>query len=166
MKRRPTGLYSGEIIPTRCNNCVFYSQRLYSTCFGWQSHPSSGAQCFSRHSTRSTTQNNKTEITNNSTTIELLTTDKFNNNLSEPAHLWTYTALYFWWWVRLSPETCRVKPLRIKNAIVASCWTYFTNEVPLERKKSGSSLAVVATDQNRTTNWSQLYLQRYIFDKL
>ena len=29
--------------------------------------------------------------------------------------------------MRLSPETCRVKPLRIKNAIVASCWTYFTN---------------------------------------
>jgi len=28
--------------------------------------------------------------------------------------------------VRLSPETCRVKPLQIKNAIVASCWTYFT----------------------------------------
>ena len=25
----------------------------------------------------------------------------------------------------MSPETCRVKPLRIKNAIVASCWTYF-----------------------------------------
>jgi len=25
-----------------------------------------------------------------------------------------------------STETCRVKPLRIKNAIVASCWTYFT----------------------------------------
>ena len=61
--------YIGEISPTRCNNCVFYSQWLYS-----------------------------------------------------------------WWWVRLSPETCRVKPLRIKNAkkneknaIVASCWTYFTN---------------------------------------
>ena len=35
--------------------------------------------------------------------------------------------MYSWWWVRLSPETCRVKPLRrIKNAIVASCWTYFT----------------------------------------
>ena len=28
--------------------------------------------------------------------------------------------------MRLSPETCRIKPLRIKNAIVASCWTYFT----------------------------------------
>ena len=26
--------YSGEISPTRCNNCVFYSQWLYSTCFG------------------------------------------------------------------------------------------------------------------------------------
>ena len=45
---------------------------------------------------------------------------------SEPAHLWPCTALYSWWWVRLSPETCRVKTLRIKNAIVASCWTYFT----------------------------------------
>ena len=38
-------LYIGEISPTRCNNCVFYSQWLYSTCFGWQSHPSSGVQC-------------------------------------------------------------------------------------------------------------------------
>ena len=36
---------SGEISPTRCNNCVFYSQWLYSTCFRWQSHPSSGVQC-------------------------------------------------------------------------------------------------------------------------
>ena len=38
-------LYSGEISPTRCNNCVFYSQWFFSTCFGWQSHPSSGVQC-------------------------------------------------------------------------------------------------------------------------
>ena len=85
-------LYSGEISPTRCNNCVFYSQWLYSTCFGWQSHPSSGVQC--------------------------------------------YTALYSWWWVRLSPETCRVKPLRIKNAIVASCWTYFTRFIERCIKKN------------------------------
>jgi len=28
--------------------------------------------------------------------------------------------------VELSPETCRVKPLRRINAIVASCWIYFT----------------------------------------
>ena len=47
--------YSSEIIPTRCNNCVYSSQ-----------------------------------------------------------------------WVELSPETCRVKPLRRINAIVASCWNYFT----------------------------------------
>ena len=71
-------LYSSEISPTRCKNCVFYSQWLYSTCFGRQSHPSYTAYT-------------------------------------------AYTALYSWWWVRLSPETCRVKPLRIKNAIVASC---------------------------------------------
>jgi hypothetical protein len=31
--------------------------------------------------------------------------------------------LYSWWWVRLSPETCRVKPLRIKkrNWLLFSC---------------------------------------------
>ena len=34
-----------EINPTRCNNCVYSSQWLYSTCFGWQFHPSSGVQC-------------------------------------------------------------------------------------------------------------------------
>jgi len=28
--------------------------------------------------------------------------------------------------VELSPETCRVKPLRRINAIVASSWNYFT----------------------------------------
>ena len=28
-----------EIIPTRCNNCVYSSQWLYSTCFGWRFHP-------------------------------------------------------------------------------------------------------------------------------
>ena len=80
--------HCGEISPTRCNNCVFYSQWLYSSCFGWQSHPSSGIQCC----------------------------------------IWPYTALYSLWWVRLSPETCRVKPLWIKNEIVASCWTYFASK--------------------------------------
>ena len=60
-----------EISPTSCKNCVFYSQWLYSTCFGWQSHPSSGVKCCI-YSAGSTTQNNKTEITYNSTTIELL----------------------------------------------------------------------------------------------
>ena len=36
---------SSEIIPKRCNNCVYSSQWLYSTCFGRQFHPSSGVQC-------------------------------------------------------------------------------------------------------------------------
>ena len=40
-----TYLRNSEIIPTRCNNCVYSSQWLYSTCFGWQFHPSSGVQC-------------------------------------------------------------------------------------------------------------------------
>ena len=34
--------------------------------------------------------------------------------------------MYSWWWVELSPETCRVKPLRRIHTIVASCWIYFT----------------------------------------
>ena len=38
--------------------------------------------------------------------------------------------MYSWWWVELSPETCRVKPLRRINANVASCWIYFTINFP------------------------------------
>ena len=34
--------FDSEINPTRCNNCVYSSQWLYSTCFRWQFHPSSG----------------------------------------------------------------------------------------------------------------------------
>ena len=37
--------HNSEINPTRCNNCVYSSQWLYSTRFGWQFHPSSGVQC-------------------------------------------------------------------------------------------------------------------------
>ena len=37
--------------------------------------------------------------------------------------------MYSWWWVELSPETCRVKPMRRINAIVASCWIYFTIKI-------------------------------------
>ena len=39
-----TGIFNSEINRTRCNNCVYSSQWLYSTCFGWQFHPSSGIQ--------------------------------------------------------------------------------------------------------------------------
>ena len=37
-----TTFINSEINPTRCNNFVYSSQWLYSTCFGWQFHPSSG----------------------------------------------------------------------------------------------------------------------------
>ena len=36
----PCIMLNSEIIPTRCNNCVYSSQWLYSTCFGRQFHPS------------------------------------------------------------------------------------------------------------------------------
>ena len=38
----PCIMLNSEINPTRCNNCVYSSQWLYSTYFGWQFHPSSG----------------------------------------------------------------------------------------------------------------------------
>ena len=41
----PCIMLNSEIIPTRCNNCVYSSQLLYSTCLGWQFPPSSGVQC-------------------------------------------------------------------------------------------------------------------------
>ena len=41
----PCIMLNSEIIPTRCNNCVYSSQWLYSTCFGRQFHSSSWVQC-------------------------------------------------------------------------------------------------------------------------
>ena len=40
----PCIMLNSEINPTRCNNCIYSSQWLYSTCtcFGWKFHPSSG----------------------------------------------------------------------------------------------------------------------------
>jgi len=42
--------------------------------------------------------------------------------------------------VELSPETCRVKPLQRINAIVASCWNYFTTSDYMFRPLAGPSL--------------------------
>ena len=69
--------------------------------------------------------------------LQLNTTDndKTTRILKKLQHKYTclperpYTALYSWWWVELSPETCRVKPLRRINTTVASCWIYFTISV-------------------------------------
>ena len=69
--------------------------------------------------------------------LQLNTTDnvKTTRILTKLHHKYTclperpYTALYSWWWVELSPETCRVKPLRRINAIVAFCWNYFTKKI-------------------------------------
>ena len=59
--------------------------------------------------------------------LQLNTTDKDKTTriLTKLQHKYTclperpYTALYSWWWVELSPETCRVKPLqRIKTQLL------------------------------------------------
>ena len=64
--------------------------------------------------------------------LNMTDNDKTTRILTKLQHKYTclperpYAALYSWWWVELSPETCRVKLLRRINAIVASCWNYFT----------------------------------------
>ena len=116
----PCIMLNSEIIPTRCNNCVYSSQWLYSTCFGWQS--------------LNTQHSEKQHGITRQCYLQLNTTDndKTTRILTNLQHKYTclperpYTALYSWWWVELSPETCRVKPLRRINAIVASCWNYLT----------------------------------------
>jgi len=47
--------------------------------------------------------------------------------------------------VELSPETCRVKPLRRINAIVASCWIYFTKE---DLQNSTDAFTVIGVQPN------------------
>ena len=44
--------------------------------------------------------------------------------------------MYSWWWVELSPETYRVKPLRRINAIVASCWLCIDSQIKVLLKNN------------------------------
>ena len=86
-------LHSSEISPTRCNNYVFILRN------GFTLHVSGDNLTHHQEYTMLYMATGKPEKT---------------YNLSEPAFLWpyTYSIMYSWWWVRLSPETCRVKPLR------------------------------------------------------
>ena len=82
-----------------------------------------------------------------------------------------YTALYSWWWLELSPETCRVKPPRRINAIVASCWNYFTNKVWFNTACSECSCIFKPLDIQMTVMASphkvrlvdHLHLQRHVW---
>ena len=55
---------------------------------------------------------------------------------------------------------CRVKPLRIKNAIVASCWTYFTtsNFVLRPHKPEWSSCSYYSKLTDITTSNNMTYV--------
>ena len=81
---------------------------------------------------RGTARHNKTVITYNSTRPTTIRLPEYwqNYNISIPAYLKGHIQhMCSWWWVELSPETCRVKPLRRIKAIVASCWIYFTIQI-------------------------------------
>ena len=100
-------MLNSEIIPTRCNNALNTQHSEKQHCIT--------RQCYLQ---LNTTDNDKT------TRILTKLQHKYTCLPERP-----YTAaLYSWWWVELSPETCRVKPLRRINAIVASCWIYFTSK--------------------------------------
>ena len=69
-----------------------------------------------------------------------------------------YTALYSWWWVGLSPETCRVKPLRRINAIVASCWNCFTMSARISNSLSENAGHVERNIWRISHCWTRLLL--------
>ena len=109
---------NSEMIPTRCNNCVYSSQWLYSTCFGWQFYPSSGVQCCMAFQVGRYTYVVILSI------FWLSYLCRSCWVVGNTVLLCRVVSLNAECWV--SPETCRVKPLRRINAIIASCWNYFT----------------------------------------
>ena len=84
----------------RCDtNSLFIILQVHSTCFGCQPHPSSGVQ--------------KT-LTTVSATVQLppsnvatLEGGSCTKNMTRTGAC-SYSFMRFWWWVWLTPETCRV----------------------------------------------------------
>ena len=113
---------SNSEINTRCNNCVYSSQ------------------CFTLHdlgdnSTHHQEYNAVYGLSGRQVYlccnfVNILVVLSLSVVLSCRCSLSCYAVLFLWMlsveWVELSPETCRVKPLRRINAIVASCWIHFT----------------------------------------
>ena len=130
-------MLNSEINPTRCNNCVYSSQWLYSTCFGWQFHTSSGVHMLHMASGRQV----YCKLTKSVITIIFDTTANMQSQVFIILILYIihgvnlqYTCLPEAIYSictpdELSPKTCRGKPLRRINAIVASCWIYFTTVI-------------------------------------
>ena len=129
--------------PTRCDYIQFYYiSANCSTCFGWYLHPSSGAHVNCNYSIR--------PLPDAVITIYMCS----------------------WWWVKVSPETCRAFCRNIiKLYIVASCWTIIDidNKTVLNMESwiwlSGSNILETETTYSihqemvKKTLYSQITLQ-------
>ena len=80
---------------------------FYSTCFGWQSHPSSGVHVPGRHDAEQQDSDYlQLHTTHTDRNTTLLRTNLLMKCACLPVAIYS---TYSWWWVGLSPETCRVK---------------------------------------------------------
>ena len=112
--------------PTRCNFWFVYLYPNSCTCFGRCFRPSSGALDWFTAS----------DIVHRYCCRPVSWTrwNLFNlvHDTGRPQHRWTIseavsTVKCFWWWVKTSPETCRVDWVQINKPKVASCWSSVTN---------------------------------------
>jgi len=88
--------------PTRCNTKQSITLQVHSTCFGCQTHPSSGVH---------------KPVTTSSVTGHIFCVQVRPSNVAKLAMFeggscstggCSYSFVYSWWWVWLTPETCGV----------------------------------------------------------
>ena len=107
--------------PTRCNTKQYIILQVHSTCFGCQPHPSSGVH--------------KTVTTASGTSHIFLcsylppTWPRWRAVAAQKNMISTggcsYSFVYSWWWVWLTPETCRVNLQNNRLLCVASVGQLF-----------------------------------------
>ena len=130
--KKLANLYSFSYISNKVQHYTVYIFLEYcSICFGWYLHPSSGAQI--------------TVFTVSGTCQTIIATCSYygrvetalhsqpaaagsSNGLTSTRHC-KYSCLCSWWWVEITPETCRSIFQKKINCNIASCWKYFKRNI-------------------------------------
>ena len=84
---------------------LFVILQVQSTCFGCQPHPSSGV-----HKTVTTASGTVQQPPSNVAKLATLEGGSCTKNMTSTGGC-SYSIVYSWWWVWLTPETCRVNCL-------------------------------------------------------
>ena len=103
-----------NIYPTRCNVTQFIISGNCSTCFGWYFYPSSVA-----HTTVSTAFGICHTVT-----ATCRYRGRVGTGLSVHTQTSRYSCMPSWWWVEVTPVTCRAVSRYNKLRNVASCSIY------------------------------------------